>query len=54
MYEHHDYQENAKQFEAPVTREGWASVTETMNLYDERMVSGWKEEIDTLLVFVSL
>ncbi|KAI0749743.1 hypothetical protein C8Q80DRAFT_1269568 [Daedaleopsis nitida] len=32
----------------------WSSYAQLMSGYDEAMIRGWKEEIDTLLVFAGL
>ena len=34
--------------------EAWAACAKALREYDEAMIQGWKEEIDTLLVFVSV
>lgn len=33
--------------------EAWAACAKALREYDEDMIQDWKEEIDTLLVFVS-
>jgi hypothetical protein len=32
---------------------GWSACADAMHKYDENLVKGWKEEIDTLLLLVS-
>ena len=34
--------------------EAWAACAQALREYDEHMIQDWKEEIDTLLVFVSI
>ena len=34
--------------------EAWAACAKALREYDEAMIQDWKEEIDTLLVFVSV
>lgn len=36
------------------TFKGWSSCADAMKDYDHLLVKGWKEEIDTLLLLVSL
>ncbi|KAL0577420.1 hypothetical protein V5O48_004560 [Marasmius crinis-equi] len=36
------------------TKHSWEKLTRTIGAYDDEMVDGWKEEIDTLLVFAGL
>lgn len=35
------------------TAEGWATCLKVMTEYDGKMIKGWKEEMDGLLIFVS-
>lgn len=38
--------------EKPTSPDGWSICAQTVQKYDEAVVKNWKEEIDTLLVFV--
>lgn len=38
--------------EEPDSTEAWKHVIETMAEYDEKMVAGWKDELNNLLIFV--
>ncbi|KAG7098095.1 hypothetical protein E1B28_000069 [Marasmius oreades] len=38
----------------PTLQESWAAITKTVVAFDEDMVGGYKEDIDTLLVFAGL
>lgn len=38
--------------EKPIPPDGWSICAQTVQKYDETVVKNWKEEIDTLLVFV--
>jgi hypothetical protein len=38
--------------EKPTTPDSWSICAQTVQKYDETIVRNWKEEIDTLLVFV--
>ena len=40
--------------ESPDATVSWAKCNDVLREYDEAMIKGWKEEIDTHLVFVSL
>lgn len=33
--------------------EAWSACVKVLHDYDEHMVKGWKEDVDSLLVFVS-
>jgi len=39
--------------EKPAPPDGWSTCAKTVQKYDDTVVRNWKEEIDTLLVFVS-
>ncbi len=49
--------DSARAFPPPVIVPGlndpWANCVRALRDYDEHMVKGWKEDIDSLLVFVS-
>jgi hypothetical protein len=36
------------------TFKGWSACAQAMRTYDEQLVQGWKEELDTLLLLVSV
>jgi len=38
--------------EKPTPSDGWSACAKTVQKHDENIVKNWKEEIDTLLVFV--
>ena len=40
--------------EKPAPPDGWSTCAKTVQKYDENIVRNWKEEIDTLLVFVRI
>ena len=37
----------------PGPNDAWGSCVKALRDYDEHMVRGWKEDVDSLLVFVS-
>lgn len=41
-----------KEWQTPDATKGWKTVVDTMAEYDAKMVSGWKDELGNLLIFV--
>ena len=39
-------------WQKPNSAEGWKHCVRTMAVYDEKMVGGWKDELNNILIFV--